>query len=270
MKLPEAPGEWNSWRPWLAERADELKTAVAFATRLPLPFPQPAPIGGAIERAALGQAVWALPVAGLLVGLIGGVVYAVALRSGVPAWPAAGLALAATLLTTGCLHEDGLADAVDGFGGGETREQKLAIMRDARIGAYGVCALALSILIRGSALASFADAGAAIWALLAAHGGARATMALMMFFVPPARSDGLSFEAGRPPAESAAAAAVIGVLILIAGLGFVRAIEAAVLLAILIAAAARFSRQQIGGQTGDVLGALEQAGEIVILLLAVR
>jgi len=265
MKLPEALGEWSNWRPWLFERASELTTAVAFATRLPLPFPQPAPIGGAIGRAA-----WALPVVGLLVGLIGGAVFALAHGLGVPPWPAAGLALAATLLATGCLHEDGLADTVDGFGGGATREQKLAIMREPRIGAYGVCALALSLLIRGAAVASFEDTGPAVWALLAAHGGGRAAMALMMFFVAPARGDGLSFEAGQPPAESAAAAFVIGLLILIAGLGFVRAIEAAVLLAILIAAAARFSRQQIGGQTGDVLGALEQAGEIVILLLAVR
>ena len=63
------------------------------------------------------------------------------------------------MAVTGCLHEDGLADTTDGFGGGKTRDLKLAIMRDSRIGAYGVCALALSILLRVSALASLADPG---------------------------------------------------------------------------------------------------------------
>ncbi len=90
----------------------------------------------------------------LVVGLIGAVVYVLAHRAGLPAWPAAALSVAATLFATGCLHEDGLADTADGFGGGKTREQKLDIMRDSRIGTYGVCALALSLLIRVSALAS--------------------------------------------------------------------------------------------------------------------
>ena len=266
MKIPQTPGDWNEWRPWLAARGSELKTALLFSTRLPLPFPHVAAAGGA----GIGEAAWALPLAGLVVGLIGGAIYALAERLGVPAFPAAALALTATLAATGALHEDGLADTVDGFGGGETREQKLAIMRDARIGAYGVCALIVSILIRAGVVASFAHSAAAVWALLAAHGAARAAMPLLMFFVAPARSDGLSFTAGRPSAENTAAAAIIGLLILIAGLGFVGAIEAAVLLAVVIVLMARLSEQQIGGQTGDVLGALEQAGEIVILLVAAR
>ena len=61
------------------------------------------------------------------------------------------------MLATGCLHEDGLSDVADGFGGGKTRERKLEIMRDSRIGAYGACALVLSVLLRWSALADLAD-----------------------------------------------------------------------------------------------------------------
>ena len=68
-------------------------------------------------------------------------VYALAHKIGSPPWVAAALAVAATLAVTGCLHEDGLADTADGFGGGDTRERKLEIMRDSRIGTYGVCAL---------------------------------------------------------------------------------------------------------------------------------
>ena len=72
-------------------------------------------------------------------------------------------------LATGCLHEDGLADTADGFGGGDTREQKLDIMRDSRIGTYGVCALAMSLLLRVGALASLPSAHAVVWALIASH-----------------------------------------------------------------------------------------------------
>ncbi len=61
------------------------------------------------------------------------------------------------MLVTGCLHEDGLSDMADGFGGGKTRERKLEIMRDSRIGAYGASALILSVLIRWSAIAQLGN-----------------------------------------------------------------------------------------------------------------
>src|SRR6202030_2053805 len=100
-------------------------------------------------------------------------IYAVAHKIGSPPWVAAALAVAATLAVTGALHEDGLADTADGFGGGDTREQKLAIMRDSRIGTYGVCALILSLLIRADAIASLTEIALVAPALIAAHVGAR-------------------------------------------------------------------------------------------------
>src|SRR6516162_2489519 len=81
---------------------------------------------------------------------------------------AAALALAAGMVVTGCLHEDGLADTADGFGGSD-RERRLEIMRDSRLGTYGACALLISLLLRWSALASIADARAVALALVAAH-----------------------------------------------------------------------------------------------------
>ena len=146
---------------WLEERGEELKACIVFCTRLPL-FRTTPIAGGAIAKAA-----WAFPVAGFVVGVIGAVVYALAHRIGLPAWPAAALAVAATMLVTGCLHEDGLADTADGFGGGDDREQKLAIMRDSRIGVYGVCALTISLVFRVAALASLPSAHAVVWALIA-------------------------------------------------------------------------------------------------------
>lgn len=257
------PRTTDDWRPWAAARLNEIISALLFSTRLPLPRAAPT------SAAALAQAIWALPLAGILVGIIGAVVYGVAGRVGLPAWPAAALTIAATLAVTGCLHEDGLADTADGFGGGETREQKLTIMRDARIGTFGVCALALSILLRVSALADL-DPVPAAWALIAAHGGARAMLPVFMFLVAPARSDGLSSAAGMPSREQALAAAVIGILILAICLGVGAAVLAVIVLTIVAVLTARLSLAQIGGQTGDVLGALEQIGEIVILLVAVR
>jgi adenosylcobinamide-GDP ribazoletransferase len=258
------PGASTDWRPWLAERAGQLGASIAFLTRLPLPRAVPA--GGT----AIADAAWAFPLAGVAVGLIGALVYALAHRLGLTSWPSAGLALAATLLLTGCLHEDGLADTADGFGGGKTREQKLEIMRDARIGTYGVCALTLSILIRAGALADLSTAGAVAAALIATHAGARATMPVVMFFVMPARSDGLSFEAGLPAGLRVAIGAALGFAVVAVCLGPALALVALVALAIVVALMAQLSVRQIGGQTGDVLGAVEQVSEIVILLVALR
>jgi adenosylcobinamide-GDP ribazoletransferase len=201
--------------------------------------------------------------------VIGALVYVLAHRLGVPAWPAAALSVAATLVVTGALHEDGLADTADGFGGGNTREQKLEIMRDSRTGAYGVCALVLSLSLRIGALASFVDAYAVVWALIASHCAARAAMVILMWLLPPARGDGLSYEAGSPPGESTAAAATIALVVLLFCLHPLRGVIAALALIAAVALVAWLSARQIDGQTGDVLGATEQVGEIAVLLVAV-
>src|SRR5215472_17420225 len=194
---------------WLKDRTQELKASLTFSTRLPL-VPETSQTAKAVANAA-----WAFPVTGLVVGMIGALVYALAHRLGLPAWPAAALSVTATLVVTGALHEDGLADTADGFGGGDTRQSKLDIMRDSRTGAYGVCALLLALLLRASALASFADAPAVVWALIASHCAARAAMVMLMWLLPPARSDGLSFAAGGPPSQSVAAGAVIALIVLL-------------------------------------------------------
>ncbi len=247
---------------WFEKRAEEIKACIVFCTRLPLLRATPL-AGGAIAKAA-----WAFPIAGLVVGLIGAIVYAIAHKFGLPAWPAAALTVAATLFATGCLHEDGLADTVDGFGGGKTREQKLDIMRDSRIGVYGVCALAIALLLRVGALASFPDARSVVWALIASHAAARATMPALMLLLPPARSDGLSHDAGRPPSEAVAVAAVLAFLILAICLHPIHGFLALIFLVAVVALMTWLSSSQIEGQTGDVLGALEQVSEIAILLVA--
>jgi adenosylcobinamide-GDP ribazoletransferase len=247
---------------WLKQRADELKAAIFFLTRLR--YGPAEPVGGA----AIAQAAWAFPIAGIIVAAIGALVYWLAHRVGLPPLPCAALSVAATMLVTGALHEDGLADTVDGFGGGHSREQKLDIMRDSHTGAYGVCALVLAIILRVSALASLATPALVVPALFAAHGAARAVLPVFMLLVPPARSNGLSATAGQPPPESAGVAAVLGIVILGLCLGFVLGLAALVAVAVVAALLAWLSLTQIDGQTGDVLGAVEQVGEIVVLLVA--
>jgi adenosylcobinamide-GDP ribazoletransferase len=248
---------------WLENRAQELKASLAFCTRLPLGR------GAAADAKAVASAAWALPVTGLVIGAIGAFIYVLAHRLGLPAWPAAALAVTATLVVTGALHEDGLADTADGFGGGASREQKLDIMRDSRTGAYGVCALVLSLALRIGTLASLGDTYAVVWALIASHAAARAAMAILMWLLPPARSDGLSYEAGSPPGENVAAAAAIAFVLLLFCLHPLRGVIAALVLIAAIALMAWLSMRQIEGQTGDVLGATEQVGEVAVLLVAV-
>ena len=248
---------------WLDGLTTDLKISILFCTRLPLPHSAP------IESRDVARASWAFPVAGVLVGGVGASVYGIVLGVGLPPVLAAALALAATLVVTGCLHEDGLGDTVDGFGGGGYRERKLDIMRDSRLGTYGACALMMSLILRWTAAATIASPVPVALALIAAHASARAALPAFMRFVPQARPDGLSAQAGQPTSRCVTVAALLGVVALGITLGL-----AATLIGLVLAASVWFfmawlSVRQIGGRTGDVLGALEQIIEIVILLTAV-
>jgi adenosylcobinamide-GDP ribazoletransferase len=246
---------------WLRGVARDLKIGLLFSTRLPLA--QATPIAGT----DIARASWALPVIGVLIGLFGALVYWVSFRFDLPAFLGAALAVSATLVLTGCLHEDGLADTCDGFGGGD-RERRLEIMRDSRIGAFGACALAMSLLLRVGALASLSAPGPVALGLIAAHAGGRAMVPLFLRLVPPARPDGLSAAAGRPPPTSVAVAALLGLVLLLWSFGTGRAVVALLLLLAVVCFMRWLCLRQIGGQTGDTAGALEQIGEIVVLLLA--
>jgi adenosylcobinamide-GDP ribazoletransferase len=166
------------------------------------------------------------------------------------------------------LHEDGLADTADGFFGGHDREEKLAILRDSRQGTYGVLAIVISVLLRAAALAGIGDAIHAGLALIAAHAVSRAALPPAMMGLTPARPDGLGATAGTPRAGGAIAAALIGAAIALAALGPVRGTVSLGLTGVIVFAMAKLARRQIGGYTGDVLGAFQQVGEIVILLAA--
>ncbi|HTW29542.1 MAG TPA: adenosylcobinamide-GDP ribazoletransferase [Acetobacteraceae bacterium] len=243
-------------RGWALARLAEFAIAGRLLTRLPLGFL-------AHGRGAPAAAVWAWPLLGLVVGALGGAVQAVARVAGLPPLVAALWGLAAMLLATGALHEDALADLADGFGGGRTRERKLAIMRDSRIGSFGAAALIVSLLLRAGEAAALRP-GFAIPALAAAGALSRTAM-LGPVLLPPARADGLGASQGRPGQVGIAVAVGIAAL---AAFGLLPAGMAA--LGLIAAAAggaavAGLAWRQIGGQTGDVCGAAQQVAEALVL-----
>lgn len=246
--------------PPLASILEDLRSALIFFTRLPVPH-------GPEDGRPFGPRLWASPVAGLAVGLVAAAVFWIAALCHLPAGVAAALALAAAMAATGCLHEDGLADTADGFGGGRTRDRKLEIMRDSRIGTFGAAALLISILIRWSAIAALASPSAVLPALIAAHVASRAVLPAFMVHTPAARSDGLSAAVGLIGNRVAAVALAFGLVALLP-LGIGTAIIAVILVAAVTLALRALALRQIGGQTGDTIGALQQCVEITVLIIA--
>ncbi len=235
-------------------RPGDIGAALMLLTRLPVPAAR-----AAADRGA--RAAWAYPLAGLAVGLIAALVGWLA--GALPPALAAGLMLAALVLATGALHEDGLADAADGLWGGQSRARRLEIMADSRIGSYGVVALVLSLGLRWAALASLSAAAPA--ALIGAAVLSRAAMPALMWALPNARGTGLSAATGRPSGTTAAAALGLAAL---AALPFLGATLWPSLLVLVVATAAcgMIARARLGGQTGDVLGAAQQVAEVAILV----
>ena len=236
----------------------DLRAGLSLLTRLPLPPPAQFPTP---------PACWAWPFAGLVVGGLatGGGLAALAL--GLPAGLAAVVVLMIGTLTTGALHEDGLADCADGFWGGWTKDRRLEIMKDSHIGSYGVMALLLVTLARWSAASALLAAGH--WpALIAAATLSRVPMAVLMAALPNARGSGLAASVGRPGRRQVGAAAVLALGL---GCGITGSVGLAMALAVAVAglALAWIARAKIGGQTGDVLGASQQLSDLAALTAAV-
>jgi len=234
-----------------------LLSALALLTRLPVPDHRPA---GA-------EAAWAWPLVGGLLGALAAMLASALLALGIPPGPVAAAVLALLALLTGALHEDGLSDTADGLLGGRSRERRLEIMKDSRIGSFGALALVLVMLASWSALETLIAEGRLWGPLVAAAALSRAPMVVVMATLPPARPGGLSAGTGRPsPAVSGAAVGVALVLaVLTLGPAALAPVLAATLLPALLALAAQ---RMIGGQTGDILGACQQlafAGALAML-----
>lgn len=242
--------------PPLVEPGD-LVAALSLLSRLPLP---------ATDGTRTAAAAWAYPLAGALLGALAALVGALATGVGLPPLAVSLLVLATLVMLTGAMHEDGLADTADGLWGGWDRAARLEIMRDSRIGTYGVIALVLSLAARGAALWLLYDTslGAATLALIASAALSRACMPVLMATQPHARHDGLSHRVGQVPMPTAALGAALALCVAVICLG--TALIAPLLWAALVCwGIALIARRKIGGQTGDILGAAQQLSEIAIL-----
>ncbi len=258
---------------WLAAWWTDLITALTFLTRIPLSrfVPQYPPESDWAPD--LARATRAMPLAGAAIGLFGGAIYWLSTVLGLTPAISGLLAVGATILATGALHEDGLADSADGLFAGAEPARRLEIMRDSRSGAYGVLALVLSVGLRATALAAIAaqgaGPGAAVAALIAAHAVARALPPAVMAWAPLARDDGLAAGAGPAKSEYAWTALGIGAAFAVIFLGLGAGLVALLAAGLIGFAGFRLARARIGGYTGDILGAIEQLGEIAVLLTAV-
>ncbi|MFM9976954.1 MAG: adenosylcobinamide-GDP ribazoletransferase [Sphingomonadaceae bacterium] len=244
---------------WFAREGAYFATAVQFLTRLPVPR-----LTG-FEQRWLDCAAGYFPLAGLMIGAITAGVMWLAGQA-LPGMIPAILAVAVGMLATGAFHEDGLADTFDGLGGGHTREQKLAIMKDSRVGTYGLAALFIALTLKIASLAAL-PLSLAIAALLAAHAGGRIVPVIASAVLPyGGETVGAKVAPISPSAARIAFACATGLVpfallplwpsLLALAIGFALA---AVILA--------WAYRAIGGHTGDVLGAAEQAFEVAVLVV---
>jgi adenosylcobinamide-GDP ribazoletransferase len=254
---------------WLIERAADLLVCLRFCTRVPIPklgFETPN------EDASLAACASMLPVAGALIGAAAAIVLCFFAKLGLPASLTALIAVAALILITGALHEDGLADCADGLGG-TTQEQRLAIMKDSRIGTYGGLALVIFVLARVLSLAFLAEhnLGLASAVLIAAGASSRSFALLPLYWLAAARPDGLGAATAGAKHEdlviAGVATLIISLLPLLAGAGLAQVFCALTLSAVFTYGVAALARRLIQGHTGDVAGATQQIAELVPYLV---
>lgn len=230
------------------------RIAWAFLTRLP---------GGVHpdSSAAVAASVPWFPVVGVVLGATTGAVF-LGLSEILSPVLAGIAAVGLGALVTGAFHEDGLADTFDSFGG-YTVERRLEIMRDSRIGTFGTLALVLATGAKVAALAPLSGVDG-LAALVAAHGLARAGALGVMLAGPEARPDGLGAASADLPRRAVGAVIVAGTTVgMIAGPPTALAV---VLVAVAAAGLIWTARRRFGGVTGDVLGAGEQIGEVLVLV----
>lgn len=231
-------------------RFNELRIALMLLTRLP---------AGRIDGKApeLKDTQWAFPLIGLPIGLIAGLIATAALAIGASPATAGLLGITALGLVTGGLHHDGLADYADGMGGGRDRDHVMEIMRDSRIGSYGVLALGLALALMGTSIASYASALLPAFVFTAI--ASRLIMLGVLVLVPPARKDGMGHMAGRQPLQVLLPGALLCLAVLpLTGWAAVWALVPMIATAW---ALSHIAKRRIGGQTGDVLGAVQLASE---------
>lgn len=239
----------------------ELAAAFQFLTRIPMTMTT-------FEEDSLSRSVKFFPLVGLAIGA-GAALLQRILTIHLARPLASVVVLTYLVLITGCLHEDGLADTADGFGGGWTKDRILAILRDSRIGSYGAIALVLSLLARYLLLASLPMERFSAY-IVSAHVLSRWSSLPLSYFLAPAREqEGQGARIARLISfPSLLFGSVLSIAIVIFAL---RGSAVAPLLAapLLVVLSGWFYHRKIGGITGDCFGATNQLTEIAIYFCGV-
>ena len=231
--------------------------AVQFLTRLPVPA-----LKNFTPEWITASARY-YPLVGQVVGALSGLVLMFTARAWGGAVPAV-LAVTMGILVTGAFHEDGLADSADGLGGGRDKTQRLAIMKDSRIGTYGALALLLAVALKVAALSQVSTA----LLLIAGHGAARGAAVIAMAALPYAGDPDAAKYKPVPQGVGIGSVIIAGLFAAWPFVAFpmphmIPALACGAVLALIMTLAAR---RLIGGVTGDVLGAIEQMFEIGFFL----
>jgi adenosylcobinamide-GDP ribazoletransferase len=225
------------------------------------------------EVPELSAAMAMFPVAGLIIGALAGIACAIAMYLSIPNLVAATLAIIALVAVTGALHEDGISDVADGFGGGDTKERKLEIMHDSRCGAFGVTALVLILGIKVASLSAILGALSNPWLIIplfaAITAWPRALAVSLMATTANARGTGLAENLGTPTAQAQRKALVIGgfsaAVLIWLGLGWLACLAAFAISLAVFWLVRSLALRQIGGHTGDVAGTVIGVGEAAML-----
>lgn len=223
------------------------------------------------ESPTLNRMAPALPFVSVIIGLVPALILSICTLAGAPPLFAAGLAIAASALVTGAMAEDAIADAADGLFGGRTPERRLEILKDSRHGTFGVTALVLFILLRVAGFGAIAESNAyaagAFWLgiTLLARSGAL----WLPYRLGPARTDGAAAAAGQINLVNLSAGAgfavLIGLLLIGPFTSFLTYLITLCVLAAITYGWTRLCKQLVGGQTGDLIGALQALLEIAAL-----
>lgn len=247
----------------LALERDRFLTAVMFLTRIPVPGSLP------YSEELLNRSARYFPLVGALVGLTGAIVYTLALHL-FPPGVALALSLVATIWLTGAFHEDGLADTCDGFGGGRDRERVLAIMKDSRLGTYGLLGLGLALVLKFLSLEGLDSSGLVAPALIVGHAWSRMLSTSYLLDMEYARSADDTTAKSKPLATRMLRRDHRIALLTVAPLALLISLwQVVALLIVLVVWRAWFGyvmKKRLGGYTGDLLGAAQQISEVLIYL----
>ena len=236
--------------------------AFAFLTRIPMPN----------HKCETHSTMWAFPIVGSVIGIISSLAYWATVSIGLPTMVGATIVITVHCFLTGALHYDGLGDVADGLWGSHKKARRLEIMKDSRVGSYGVIALVLAILIKIQIISAIGDTYIGnvyvlSTALIITSTMSRANLALMQGLCKPAKKDGLMVACGTPSIIQGVASMIIGLAIVFALADIYAVAYIALTCVVIMSVFYRVFLTKIGGITGDCLGATQVLGEIILLMV---